>query len=56
MATRVGRPGFLFGIAFAAAFFANFSLAEALLGEVVGISDGVRLSQDFRLGDRQDGL
>lgn len=40
MATRVGRRGFLFGIAFAATLFANFSLAETLLGEVVGISDG----------------
>ena len=40
IATRVRGLGFLFGIAFAATLFANFSLAETLLGEIVGISDG----------------
>lgn len=36
---RKGRAA-LFGIAFAAALFANSSLAETLSGEVVGITDG----------------
>lgn len=40
MAKNKSSRGILFGIAFAAALFSNSSLAETLLGEVVGITDG----------------
>lgn len=40
MIAHKASRGVLFGIAFAAALFVKSSLAETLLGEVVGITDG----------------
>lgn len=40
MVSRLARRGFLFSIAFSAVLIANASLADSLIGVVVGISDG----------------
>lgn len=51
MATRVGRPGFLFGIAFAAAFFAAFLEVAAPLAIKASFAPEVPLKSKINQSD-----